>query len=263
MMVPEAAAICGLDDTAAPDLLYISDYTATNPENSIGFFDGARIQGAVSDVTGTPWLTLDGLVIEPGTADPSYDTDGDGTNDSDFNDERGGVIIVDLMDPARGSVCGIVTDVNLGTNQIKVDISTAGLGTLTGAYALTAVPALEYRIASNRLYRNNLLLADGIEDLQVTYFLDVNGNNAVDPTELKGDLGTNKYVANASDARTLRAVRFNLVARTRSEDDRYTQGFVQTTENRAVGGATKDGFRRRVHTSIVRMRNVGSRVEGT
>jgi prepilin-type N-terminal cleavage/methylation domain-containing protein len=262
MMVPEAAAVCGFDNTNAPDLLYISDYTAVNPESAIGYFDGALID-TLSDVTGTPWLTLDTLVIEPGTPDPAYDTDGDGVNDSDFNDEGGGVIIVDLMNPDRGSVCGIVTAVDLGANKIKVDIKTAGLGSWGGAYALTAVPALEYRVDSAKLYRNNLLLADGVEDLQVTYFLDVNGNNEVNVGELKGESDTNKYVADASDASNLRAVRFNIVARTRSEDDRYTQGFIQTTENRAVGGATQDGFRRRVHTAIVRMRNVGSRVEGT
>ena len=261
MMVPEGAAVCGVDNDGAPDLLYISDHTATNPANAIGFFDGARIQGGVSDVTGNPWLTLDTLVIEPGTPDPSYDTDGNGVNDSDFNKNGGGVIIVDMMNLDRGSVCGIVEDVNLGTNQIKVLPKTAGLGPLTGAYALTAVPALEYRIDTARLYRNNLLLANGIEDLQIVYFLDTNGNNTVQAGELRGDSATD-YLAATSNASFLRWVRLNIVARTRSEDERFTQGFFQATENRdPVPG--QDGFRRRVYTAIVRMRNVGDRVEGT
>ena len=261
MMVPEGAAVCGVDNDGAPDLLYISDHTATNPANAIGFFDGARIQGGVSDVTGNPWLTLDTLVIEPGTPDPSYDTDGNGVNDSDFNKNGGGVIIVDMMNLDRGSVCGIVEDVNLGTNQIKVLPKTAGLGPLTGAYALTAVPALEYRIDTARLYRNNLLLANGIEDLQLAYFLDTNGNNVVDVGEIRGDSATD-YLAATSNASFLRWVRLNIVARTRSEDERFTQGFFQATENRdPVAG--QDGFRRRVYTAIVRMRNVGDRVEGT
>jgi len=261
MMVPEGAAVCGVDNDDAPDLLYISDYTATNPANAIGFFDGARIQGAVSDVTGTPTLSLDTLVIEPGAPDPSYDTNGNGVNDSDFNDAGGGVIIVDLMDLDRGSVCGLVTNVDLGTNQITVDIKTGGLGGTPANYALTAVPALEYRIDSARLYRNNLRLADGIEDLQIVYFLDTNGNNSVDVGELRGDSATD-YLATTANASLLRAVRLNIVARTRSEDDRFTQGFFQATENRdAVPG--QDGYRRRVHTAIVRMRNIGDRVEGT
>ena len=261
MMVPEGAAVCGIDNDDAPDLLYISDYTATNPDNAIGFFDGARIQGVVSDVTGTTWLTLDTLVIEPGTPDPSYDTDGNGVNDSDFNDAGGGVIIVDLMDLDRGSVCGIVKAVDLATDKIEVEIKTGKLDGTPANYALTAVPALEYRIDSARLYRNNLRLADGIEDLQIVYFLDMNEDNNVDVGELRGDSVTD-YFATTSDASFLRAVRLNIVARTRSEDDRFTQGFFQATENRDdVPG--HDGFRRRVHTTIVRMRNVGDRVEGT
>jgi len=260
MMVPEGAAVCGIDNTTAPDLVYISDYTAVNPDNAIGIFDGARVQGGVGQVnTGSNTLALDTLVMEPDTPDPSYDTDGNGVKDSDFH-ENGGVIVTDLMDPDRGSACGVVTDIDLATNSIQVDIKTAPLGTAAGATALIAVPALEYRIASNILYRNNLRLADGVEDLQITYFLDTNGNNAVDVGELYGVSGNN-YSASTSDASELRAARVNIVARTRSEDERFTQGFFQAKENRtAVAG--QDGYRRRVHTAIVRMRNIGDRVEG-
>jgi prepilin-type N-terminal cleavage/methylation domain-containing protein len=265
LMVPEAAALCGIDNTGDPDLLYISDHTAINPVDAIGTFDGALVQGTVSQVNtgGAPTvLDLDTLVLEPDTPDPSYDTDGNGVNDSDFR-VNGGVIVTDMMDPSRGSACGIVTSVDLATPSITVVIKTAALGNVTGAYALTAVPALEYRIDSDKLYRNNLILADGVEDLQLAYFLDSNGNNALDVGELKGiDAGPNNYVAATSDARDLRAVRFNVVTRTRSEDDQFTQGFIQPKENRVVGGATQDGYRRRVHTAIVRMRNVGDRVGG-
>lgn len=263
MMVPEIVAACGIDSTTAPDRLYISDYTAVNPEDSIGTFDGARVQGTVSQVNVDPTpttLNLDTLVMEPDTPDPSYDTDGNGVNDSDFRVD-GGVIVADLMDPSRGSACGIVTNVDLVTKSITIRIKTAALGASAGAYALVAVPALEYRIDSNKLYRNNLLLADGVEDLQIAYFLDSNGNSALDVGEMHGISGNN-YVAAASDARELRGVRLNIVARTRSEDERFTQGLFQATENRAAI-TTADGYRRRVHTAIVRMRNIGDRVEGT
>jgi prepilin-type N-terminal cleavage/methylation domain-containing protein len=267
MMVPEIVAACGIDRTTAPDLLYVSDYTAVNPADAIGVFDGALVQGAVSQVNANPssppltTLTLDTLVMEPDTPDPSYDTDGNGVNDSDFR-VNGGVIVADSLDHGRGSACGIVTNVDLATKTITIRIKTNALGNSTGAYALVAVPALEYRIDSERLYRNNLLLSDGVEDLQLTYFLDANGNDAVDVGELKGESSTNQYVANLSDASDLRAVRINIVVRTRTEDDRFTQGFFQATENRAAI-TTADGFRRRVHTAIVRMRNVGDRVGGT
>jgi prepilin-type N-terminal cleavage/methylation domain-containing protein len=260
MMVPEAAGVCGIDNTTEPDLLYISDYTAIDPVNAIGTFDGARIQGGVSQVsTGSNALTLDTLVLEPGTPDPSYDTDGNGVNDSDFRVD-GGVIITDLMDPDRGSACGVVTNVDLGSTEITVDIKTGSLGTAAGTSALIAVPALEYRIDSTTLYRSNLRLADGVEDLQIAYFLDTNGNNAFDVGELYGISG-NDYLASAADASELRAARVNVVVRTRSEDDRFTQGFFQATENRAAVSG-QDGYRRRVHTAVVRMRNIGDRVGG-
>jgi hypothetical protein len=206
---------------------------------------------------------LDTLVLEPDTPDPSYDTDGNGVNDSDFR-VNGGVIVTDLENPDRGSACGVVRNVDLGTNSITIEINSAALGASAGAYQLIAVPALEYRITSNRLYRNNLLLADGVEDLQIAYFLDSNGNNTLDVGELKGTetWPTNKYVANDSKASDLRAVRFNVVTRTRSEDERFTQGLFQATENRAAV-SVQDGYRRRVHTAIVRMRNIGDRVGGT
>jgi len=266
MMVPEVVAACGIDSTTAPDHLYVSDYTAVNPVDAIGVCDGALVQGAVSQVNANPsnppltTLTLDTLVMEPDTPDPSYDTDGNGVNDSDFR-ENGGVIVADSLDHGRGSACGIVTNVNLATNSITIRIKTNALGNSAGAYALVAVPALEYRINSEKLYRNNLLLSDGVEDLQLTYFLDANGNDEVNVGELKGESSGNQYVANASDASDLRAVRINIVVRTRTEDDRFTQGLFQATENRAAI-TTADGFRRRVHTAIVRMRNVGDRVGG-
>jgi prepilin-type N-terminal cleavage/methylation domain-containing protein len=264
MMVPEDAATCGIDNTTAPDLLYISDYTAIDPASAIGVFDGARVQAGVNQVNVSPTdtdLTLDTLVMEPDTPDPSYDTDGNGVNDSDFR-VNGGVIVTDLMDPDRGSACGIVTNVNLGTNTISVEIKSAALGNHGGgAFALIAVPALEYRIDTDTLYRNNLRLADGVEDLQVAYFLDENGNYDLDANELYGISGNN-YDAQASHASELRWSRINIIARTRSEDERFTQGFFQATENRAAVPG-QDGYRRRVHTAIVRMRNIGDRVGGT
>jgi prepilin-type N-terminal cleavage/methylation domain-containing protein len=260
MMVPEGAAICGKDNTDAPDLLYISDHTAINPVDAIGTFDGARVIGVTQVNFGPDSFGLDTLVLEPDTPDPSYDSDGNGVNDSDFNKNGGGVIITDLSDPDRGSVCGTVEGVNLGTKFISIDIKTDSFDTAASA-TLIAVPAIEYRIDSGKLYRNGLLLADGVEDLQLAFFLDENGNFSLDVGELYGISG-NDYVAKDSDASELRAVRLNVVTRTRSEDERFTQGFFQNMENRdTVPG--QDGYRRRVHTAIVRMRNIGDRVGGT
>jgi prepilin-type N-terminal cleavage/methylation domain-containing protein len=261
MMVPEGAAVCGLDDDAGPDRIYISDYTAIQTGGSTGTFDGIGIQNAITNVsTGNSTLDLDSLMIEPGTPDPAYDTDGNGTSDSDFF-EGGGVIVVDLLDLERGSACGFVRSVNIAGEAIAVTIVTAPLDTASGTTNLVAVPAIEYRITSGALYRNGLKLAEGIEDIQFAYFIDLNGDSDIGAGEILGD-GTNPdYEADDYNAADLRGVRFNVVARTRSEDERFNEGYFQALENRADPGTGRDGYRRRVHTNTVRLRNVGDRVQ--
>jgi len=102
MMVPEAAGVCGVDSTTAPDLVYISDYTAIDPSNALGVFDGAKFSNVTQVTSGTGnSLVLDSLVIEAGTPDPAYDTDGNGVKDSDFR-VNGGVI--EFEDGSRSSL---------------------------------------------------------------------------------------------------------------------------------------------------------------
>jgi len=261
MMVPEGAAVCGIDNDAGPDRIYISDYTATNPTGSTGTFDGVGIQNSITNVSaGSNTFDLDSLMIEPGTPDPAFDTDGNGTNDSDFL-EGGGVIVVDLLDLDRGSACGTVTNVNIGGEAISVTIVTDPLDAAGGTTNLVAVPAIEYRITSEALYRNGLKLADSIEDLQFAYLIDLNGDSDIGAGEVLGDGTSPNYEADDNNAAELRGVRFNVVARARSEDERFNEGHFQALENRADPGTGRDGFRRRVHTNTVRLRNVGDRVE--
>ena len=184
----------------------------------------------VLDVTGTATLALDTLVIEPGTPDPSYDTDGNGVNDSDFHVDGGGVIIVDLMNLSRGSDCGVVTDVNLATNSITVDIKLL-LGSTVRNHCFLRVdrssgPRIPHRWPPGS-YRNNLRLADGIEDLQITYFMDMDGDNSVDVGELRGDSAEHRLPRLGRATRAIcAAVRLNVVARTRSEDDQIHPGLL-------------------------------------
>ncbi len=89
-------------------------------------------------------------------------------------------------------------------------------------------------------------------------FVDANDNNVVDVNELRGDGVSPDYLANANDHSDAREVRVSLVLRTRSQDRDFTDGQFQRTENRtAIAG--NDGFRRRVHTSRVLLRNLVSR----
>ena len=123
------------------------------------------------------------------------------------------------------------------------------------------IPAHEYRITNgDELRRKGWLLAEGVEDLQVSFFFDADDDAVVDYAagEIKGDGGPGgNYVARDLDASELRQVRANLVMRTRMEDPAFT-GQPQAMENRA-GGAPADGFRRRVYTTTVRLRNMVDR----
>jgi prepilin-type N-terminal cleavage/methylation domain-containing protein len=258
LMVPEGAAVCGVDDDAGPDLLYVSDANAIDPVDDVATYDGATIGGGVTQVaTGSVTFAVSSLVIEPAPARPAYDTNADGTADSDFR-VGGGAIVTDLLDPGRGAACGRVTAVNLVGPQVQVELQTGALGAAGGPTNLVLVPAHEYRINGDQLLRDGVLLSEGVEDLQVAYFLDDDTDGVIDANEMHGNGTDPDYVAGAQDGSEVREVRVSLVTRTRSEDREWTQGRPQALENRNPA-VVNDGFRRRTHNSTVMLRNVGSR----
>jgi hypothetical protein len=256
-MIPEGAAVCGVDSDSGPDLLYVSDANAIDPGGDVATYDGASM-GVVTQVSaGATTFGVPSLVIEPSPSRPAYDTDGNGGADSDFR-VGGGAILMDLNAPGRGASCGRVTAVSLLGPQLSVDIQSGALGVAVGATQLVVVPAHEYRIANgDQLLRDGVLLSEGVEDLQVAYFIDADDDGVVDANEVRGD-DANDYVASAQDGSQVREVRVNLVTRTRLEDREWTQGQAQAFENRAAA-AGSDGFRRRTYTSTVMLRNVGAR----
>jgi hypothetical protein len=103
-MVPEGAAVCGVDNDNAPDLLYVSDANAIDPDDDLATYDGAAIAVATQVAAGIATFSVSSLVMEP-TARPAYDSDASGTADSDFQ-AGGGAIVMDLNDPGRGASCG-------------------------------------------------------------------------------------------------------------------------------------------------------------
>jgi prepilin-type N-terminal cleavage/methylation domain-containing protein len=262
LMVPEGTAVCGVDFTNGPDLLYVSDAAAIDPGDDVATYDGAAIGGGVTQVSDTTY-SVSSLVMEPSPARPAYDTDGNGVADSDFR-VGGGAIVMDANDPARGSACGRVEAVSLVGPTLQIDIQSGGLAGLGAGAQLVVVPAHEYRIQNgDQLRRDGVLLSEGVEDLQVAYFLDADTDGVVDgglSDEIHGDgAGANSdYASGDQDGSVLREVRVNLVTRTRMEDREWTQGRTQAMENRAAGVAN-DGFRRRTYTSTVMLRNVGAR----
>jgi len=262
-MVPPGGAICGIDATDGPDTLYVSDHEAIDPGDDIVSYQGAKITGGASSgnvSTGAPIsLALDSKIIEPSSpVRAAYDTNSDGTNDSDFM-RYGGVIVMDRNDPSRGVACGRIRVVSVAFNVIAVEFLSGTLGNLTGAADLVAIPAVEYRVEDGSLLRNGFRLARGVEDLQIAYLFDLDGDGAIASSEVRGAAGGTAYVARNQSVEDLREVRISFVARTRKEDPKFHAGSFQALENRAeVPG--NDGYRRRVHTSTIMPRNLVNRM---
>jgi hypothetical protein len=258
MMVPEDAGICGVDNDNAPDQLYVSDWSAIDSANDFSDYGGSTILLPPTLNTGvTLTLDLSSLVMEPSPPlRAAYDTNGDGTNDSDFL-PGGGIIIADPGTPNRGTACGTVQTVDLANDRLTVVLVSTLENPGTGG--VIAVPAIEYRVTGAQLFWNGFLLAGGIEDFQVAYFFDLNEDNIVDPNDVQGDGVGNDYDSDDEPAQLLREVRASLVARTRREDPEFDRGQLQVRENRDPTGVS-DGFRRRTVTTRVRLRNIGTRL---
>lgn len=261
MLVPESGAVCGIDNANGPDVLFVSDADAIEPGAEKVADFGADLPAATTNLVGpgSATVSLDGLVAEPSPPTrAAYDTDGDSVTDSDFR-RGGGVIVTDLANPERGAACGVVSAVDPGGPSITVNVLTAGLAATANPVDLVAVPAHVYQVnAQLQLLRNGQVLAENVEDFQVAYFIDANGNGLVDATEFRGDGVSPNYMANAVNGADVREVRANLVLRTKLPDGENTEGQFQVTENRTPPGGS-DGYRRRAHSARVRLRNVGSR----
>jgi hypothetical protein len=268
-MVPEPAALCALDNTNAPDMLWFTDADAVDPDDQSRPALGVDASGYTAG-TGIKAISVDSLILDetsPGVGG-FYDLDGDGVPESDFQVD-GGAILVDLDDPARGSACGVVTSIAGGV--VRVDFETS-IPAPPASDRVILVPAHVYQIdlagPEPVLQRNGQLLATGVEDLQLSFFFDVDRDGRLDDEllatgELPGGPGNAPvYGSDDWDNRDLREVRINLVMRTRDAERENVNGQFQATENRVAPGGN-DGFRRRVHTSTVKLRNVGFRGTAT
>ncbi len=277
LMVPDAVAVCGVDEVNAPDILYVSDALAIDPQGDFTTYAGAGATVAGGSPTSTgPGVTLalTDLIIEPSPPNrPAYDTDGNGANDSDFQ-VGGGVIIASTSNPGAGVACGTIGSVNIGGKAITVNVRSA-ISTTTD---LIAVPAHEYRIAGTQLLWNGNPLAEGVEDLQVTYTIEnstppdnqvdaaneIFGDDETSPHDLfnlpNPNSGSGSVTLTGSAAELVREIEVSIVVRARLEDEDFHMGRFQGTGNRSVSGVTADGFRRRVMTTKVMLRNVAMQI---
>lgn len=268
MLVPENGAACGVDNTNAPDVLYVGDADAIDPTNQ----NVANLGAAVTGGLGTNTLTVNSTVLD---GSPYYITTTPGVPTSDFrcdtgncggaNGVGGGVILIDAANPSRGVACGTITAIpNATTIQLSAAINLGGIASNTPK--MLAIPAHVYTVVQNQLRRDNLALANDVEDLQVAYFFDVIPNGNVDSIaqEYPGSspaLGGVQYNSGAWDGTRLREIRVNVVVRSRTADLNLQNSQPQATENRTglVPDPPGQNFHRRVVTSTVRLRNLGQR----
>jgi hypothetical protein len=268
-MVPNAVSVCGIDSTVASDELFVSETEPIVPDSSPAGNLGARVSSfwPTGNATPTPFvLMLDSTTSDlDGDGSFFYDNDTNGTPEADFR-VGGGFILGDLANPHRGTACGTVTAAS--ATQISI-IQTGGnliphVPLSDAMEEIVIVPAAHYAIdsafATGRLERNGDLLAQGVDDLQVSYFFDVDGDDVIDAplAEEPGTLAGAVYNGANWDNTQLREVRFSLVVRTRATDPDFTNGNFVVFENRVAPGGGPDGFRRRVISSAVRPRNIGN-----
>ena len=249
-MVEAGAAACAVDNQNTSDILYVSDATAIDPGNVTGVTNAI---GTGNNATGPGVHNYNGMTstILDGVA--SYDTDGNGVADSDFQ-VGGGAIVFDRNDWTRGSACGIVTAI--GGTTVTVDIEGGPLGAAAGAVDMAVVPAHRYFIDANgTLFRDCPEIACDGNDRQSAFSLGLNDDNVEKPNKIFGDGVGPDYTPGAVDMSQAREILVNLVLRTRVQDVDFTDGQFQTSFNRnAVAG--NDGFRRRVHTSREMLRTL-------
>ncbi|MCA9512471.1 MAG: prepilin-type N-terminal cleavage/methylation domain-containing protein [Myxococcales bacterium] len=249
-MVQAAGAACGLDNQNASDVLYVSDASVVDPGNRTSVDNAV---GTTNNGTGTGTQNFGGLTSTVLDGAATYDTDGNGAADSDFQ-IGGGIIVFDRNDASRGTACGEV--LAIGASNVQASIDSAGLGPAAGATDIAVVPAHRYFVdAAGVLTRDGLEIARDVDDLQVAYFVDLNDDNVEQPNETFGDGVGPDYVSGNVDMSQGREILVNLVLRTRVQDLDFTDGQFQTTLNRnPVAG--NDGFRRRVYTSRELLRNL-------
>lgn len=296
-LVNEVAAVCGIDNTNGPDILFVTDSDPLLPDPTAGTqsYMAMDLNPATYGGAGVDTVNASGLGTTVLDSAAFYDNDNDGTGDADFMfnpvlGQTGGVIIADRANPGRGAHCGLLTAV--GANSVTVDFGmtvTTPFGTQAMAPVnpalpaaagvdLIAIPAHVYMIipaaltgGAPQLWRDGMMLADDVEDLQFAMFYDLDDDGTIDlaPThEYPGSLAPGvQYVSNAWDNSDLRELRVNFVVRTRSQDvaavqnPAMAQGQFANTENRIAVPGT-DGFRRRIQTMLVRPRNIGLRPIG-
>ena len=89
-------------------------------------------------------------------------------------------------------------------------------------------------------------LADDIEDMQLTYAVDLNGNDFIDSGE---------WTPTPANLSQIRQVRLQFIARTRLPEAGWSE--TRPALGNRAAGTTADGYRRRIYDIVIDVRNSG------
>ena len=237
-LVPRVAGIASRDGGAGgPDALCVSDSSVLAEAEvtaALNHFDRAGISAVAAGATA--------VTIAAG----HLDIDNDGNDDFSVG---AGIIISDGVN----SHCARVGPAIAG-NSVQFTPAAPVAIAATGR----AVPAAIWQIAAgtNNLTRNGLQLSSQIEDLQVEFGVDDDGDGQFTADEFPID-SLNENSPFNSDPSEIRQVRVSVVARTDAQDDDVLGGGPPAVANHTGGAVgTADGFRRRLITTSVLPRNL-------
>ena len=230
-MVPRVAGIASIDGgNSASDLLCTSDWNVIADSavaTAVVRFDRAAVASPISNGATSAQVSAGQL-----------DVDDDGMNDFAVGQ---GIILAD----GTSSHCAEIQTIG-GTTIGFLPQTPAGFSLTTATGRVT--PAVIWRVTGTDLLRNGIRLSNQVEDLQVEFGVDGDGD---------GQLGVGEFPIhdlNGNDAGAIRRVRLSVITRADREDDDVQNSGRPAAANRDAG--TPDGFRRRGSITSVVPRNL-------
>jgi hypothetical protein len=232
-LMPTDAAVASIDGgNAASDTICTSDP---------GIIDPAILPDQDQRFLGAPASAMSATSVTVGG--PNLDVDGSGN--IDFIENRG-IIISD------------------GVNVHCAKINPGGVNPVSGAISFSpataaafvttdtvVVPALYYEINGTDLERNDTVLSSQVEDIQIEYWVDTDGDSQMDPNP-----GVEFPIHDLAgqDLSQLRLARVSVTSRTTRNDSPLAGNAFPAVANRAAGPA--DNFKRRRQIAETLLRNV-------
>ncbi len=247
------------------DMINVIDNTAS--PDAITVIGGFRFIGTIWPSGGGPSIACPATVP---MGDTQIYIDYDGIEGPNMTDKR--FLSVDGVSFIQVANCAIGGNGNCG-NNITIDrsmshnfpvLDTTGDGLCDTGRPVYLVEDVTFCVDGNsdlrKISRNanvgactglitsdNEVIAENIEDLQLAYGVDADGDGVLDG---------GAYVNNVADPSTIKSIRVNILARTSRADQDYTGlGNPPAVIENRNHPATNDDFRRRWWQTVVTMRN--------